>query len=189
MDLDGVISPVPPQTQKARVRANGPPKGFRSWPGAIYAMYVDDRLLDWAAQLDRAFDVVWSSAWGETLLPVVAMPLGLDHWPVLSIPVASDDSPRDTSGPLGLTAQAIADHVAQDRRPFAWCDNFLTRDSHPQSTLRTLGLPHLFVRPSSRRGLTPEHVEKLLAFADQNAGSYQVRRTSLGERPEPPLTD
>ncbi len=128
MDLDGVISPVPSQTRKQQIRKNGPPRGFRTWSGAIYDMYVDARLLDWAAQLDRAFDVVWSTGWGETLLPVVATPLGLDHWPILSIPPASEDSHPDTSGPLGLKAQAIADHLTQDPRPFAWCDDFLTRD-------------------------------------------------------------
>jgi hypothetical protein len=175
MDLDGVISPVPSQTQKARIRENGPPRGFRTWPGAIYDMYVDDRLLDWAEQLDHAYDVVWSSAWGETLRPVVATPLGLDHWPILSIPRASDDSPQDTSGPLGLKAQAIAEHLAQDPRPFAWCDDFLTRDSHPQSTLRTLGLPHLFIRPGSRTGLTPKHIEKLLEFANEHTQQQSVR--------------
>lgn len=178
MDLDGVVSPVPSQARKARVRATGPPKGFRTWPGAIYDMYVDERLLDWAVQLDRAFDVVWSSAWGETLLPVVATPLGLDHWPVLSIPLASDDSQQDTSGPLGLKAQAIADHLAQDPRPFAWCDDFLTRDSHPPSTLRTLGLPYLFIRPGSRTGLRPEHIEKLLEFANQ-----QTQQPTARDRP------
>jgi hypothetical protein len=172
MDLDGVISPVPSQAHKAQVRRNGPPTGFRTWPGAIYDMYVDDRLLDWAEKLDRAYDVVWSSAWGETLLPVVAMPLGLDHWPILTIPLTSDDSPQETSGPLGRKAQAIAEHLRQDPRPFAWCDDFLTRGSHPQSTLRTLGLPYLFIRPSSRRGLTHTHVQKLLEFAHQQAGSY-----------------
>jgi hypothetical protein len=175
MDLDGVISPVPSQAHKLRIRKNGPPKGFRTWPSAVYDMYVDERLLDWAAQLDRAFDVVWSSAWGQTLLPVVATPLGLDHWPILSMPPASEDSHPDPNGPLGLKAQAIADHLTQDPRPFAWCDDFLTRDSHPQPTLRTLGLPYLFLRPGSRTGLRPKHIAKLLEFAQQQTRQEPVR--------------
>jgi hypothetical protein len=58
MDLDGVVSPAPPKGAKARISRNGPPAGYRSWPGALYDMYVDDRLVDWAAQLDRVYDVV-----------------------------------------------------------------------------------------------------------------------------------
>lgn len=72
MDLDGVVSPVPPQSRKTRIRRNGPPDGSRTWPSAIYDMYVDERLTHWASELDRVYDVVWASWWGEMLSPVVA---------------------------------------------------------------------------------------------------------------------
>lgn len=171
LDLDGVVSPVPSQAKKARIRSTGPPRGFRTWPGAIYDMYVDERLLDWTQQLDRAYDVVWASTWGDMLLPVVAKPLGLDHWPVLGISLADDEG---TGGPLRHKAQAIADRLAEDPRPFAWCDDFLTLQSATKA-LATIRLPHLFVRPGSRTGLTPVHVERLLEFARQQMPAQPVK--------------
>lgn len=166
LDLDGVVSPVPPQSAKARISRSGPPAGYRTWPGAIYDMYVDERLADWARQLDDLYDVVWSSTWGETLLPVVATPLGLDHWPVL--PIALTDGSDAGAGALGQKVKAIARHLALDPRAFAWCDDYLTRKSLPLP-LRPLGLPYLLVSPAARKGLTPEHVERLLNFARQQA--------------------
>lgn len=162
MDLDGVVSPVPPQGAKARIARNGPPTGYRTWPGALYDMYVDERLLDWAEQLDRVYDVVWASSWDSTLLPVVAAPLGLDHWPVLPIPLTADSA--FGAGPLSHKTKAIAGHLANDPRPFAWCDDYLDRRSLPVP-LRSPRLPHLLISPSTRKGLTPEHVEQLLEFA------------------------
>jgi hypothetical protein len=175
MDLDGVVSPVPPQSAKARISRNGPPAGYRSWPGALYDMYVDERFLDWAAQLDRVYDVVWSSSWEDTLLPVVAQPLGLDHWPVLSSPRTNDS--EFGTGRLSAKTEAIGEHLASDPRPFASCDDYLDRRSLP-ATLRPLQLPHLLVSPRTRSGLTPEHIEQLLEFAD-----HQTRQCRPVTRP------
>ena len=170
MDLDGVISPVPTQAGKVRIQRDGRPAGYRTWPGAVYDMFVDERLADWAGRLDRAFDVVWSSAWGQTLLPAVAEPLGLDHWPILTIPPVTDgDEAGTVNVAANIKAHAIAAHLRTDARPFAWCDDFLDRRSLP-NPLRALGLPHLLVRPNSRRGLTPAHIDLLLKFAHRNAG-------------------
>lgn len=165
MDLDGVVSPVPPQNAKARIDRKGPPAGYRTWRGALYDMYVDERLTEWAAQLDRVYDVIWSSSWGDTLLPVVAAPLGLDHWPVLPIPLTED--PEFGTGRLSHKTQAIAKHLTADPRPFAWCDDYLDRRSLPIA-LRPLRLPHLLVSPRTRKGLTLEHVEALLEFAHKH---------------------
>ncbi len=180
MDLDGVVSPVPPQSAKARIARNGPPTGYRTWPGALYDMYVDERLLDWAEQLDRVYDVVWASSWDSTLLPVVAAPLGLDHWPVLPIPLTADAS--FGSGPLSHKTKAIAGHLANDPRPFAWCDDYLDRRSLPVQ-LRSPRLPHLLISPSTRKGLTPEHVEELLeirtpAYTRLTGHSADARRVN-----------
>jgi hypothetical protein len=166
LDLDGVVSPVPPQHRKEHIRKNGPPAGYVTWPDAVYDMYVDERLTDWARQLDEVYDVVWCSSWGVTLLPAVAEPLGLDHWPAL--PVAHQTERTETVSSInrgvGDKAKAIAIHLEQDPRPFAWCDDYLDRRSLPEP-VRSLRLAYLLVRPNARKGLTPEHIRKLLEFA------------------------
>jgi hypothetical protein len=169
LDLDGVVSPVPPQSRKEHVRRHGPPAGYVTWPDAIYDMYVDERLLDWARQLDQVYDVIWCSGWGETLLPAVAKPLGLDRWPVLSVPLEADRDDAVSSINRGVAgkARAIARHLEQHPRPFAWCDDYLDRRSVPQPVW-SLRLPHLLIRPNARKGLTPGHVETLLEFGRQH---------------------
>lgn len=57
LDLDGVISPLPPRDGPDEQRF-AIPSGQMTWPGALYRMHVDQRLPAWAAQLDAAYEVV-----------------------------------------------------------------------------------------------------------------------------------
>jgi hypothetical protein len=48
--------------------------------------------------------------------------------------------------------------------------------------VRDLGLEHLLIRPRRLTGLTAQHIDQLLRFADQPTGSAsaQKRRASFG---------
>jgi hypothetical protein len=172
LDLDGVISPVPTQEMKADVdRGEGdPPPGFITWEGAPYRMYVSEHLSVWASQLDDAFDVVWSSSWRELLLEGVAKPLGLERWPVLSIPFTHQGG----TYAVGDKAAAIREHADKEPRPFSWCDDYLYRrpegaypafDRTPPHEFDGLAVPFLLIKPCSRVGLTQAHIDHLLRFA------------------------
>jgi len=163
LDLDGVVSPVPTQAKRAEIRENGPPAGHKTWDEAIYDMYVDTRLNEWADSLDDAFDVVWASSWEDNLVRPVAEPLGLPSWPVLPIPITA---PKPHSQ-IGYKARAIARHLDSDPRPFAWCDDFIRRLGRLPKELKHAEMPYLLVSPNSRVGLTTRHIETLLAFAEQ----------------------
>lgn len=172
LDLDGVVSPVPTQQMKAATNHGDayPPPGFITWENAPYGMYVSDHLSDWANRLDEAFDVVWSSSWRELLLEGVAKPLGLERWPVLPIPFTHQGG----TYAVGEKAAAIRKHVDKERRPFAWCDDYLYRlpegaypafDWVPPQELDGLTVPFLLIKPCSRVGLTQAHIDHLLRFA------------------------
>jgi hypothetical protein len=81
------------------------------------------------------------------------------------------------AGRLSAKTKAIREHLASDPRPFAWCDDYLDRRSLPAPP-RPLQLPHLLVSPRTRSGLTPEHIEQLLEFAD-----HQTRQCRPVTRP------
>ena len=53
LDLDGVISPLPPRDVEDPEEKFRIPAGHMSWPRALYRIHVDERLPDWATQLDH----------------------------------------------------------------------------------------------------------------------------------------
>jgi len=173
LDLDGVISPLPTEEMKEDIYHHdaGPPPGFMTWENALYNMYVSEHLGVWSTQLDQAFDVIWSSSWGELLIDSVAKPLGLDHWPVLQIPFSHAEG---STYAVGYKAAAIRQFVEQHPRPFEWCDDQLyTRPSYSwpifdRTTPRELDgltIPYLLIKPCAHVGLTQAHIEQLLEFA------------------------
>ena len=130
LDIDGVVSPVPPRgADRDEI-----PDGHMTWAEAIcYPMYVDRRLPGWAEALDAAFDVVWATAWQDTVLKAVAEPLDLPAWPVLTWPY--DLRPTRRPGGRGRLRQktaVIAEHLRRDPRPFGWADDYHARRTPPR---------------------------------------------------------
>jgi hypothetical protein len=163
LDLDGVVSPLPPRNVEDTEEKFRIPAGHVSWPGALYRMHVDERLPAWAAQLDTVYDVVWATSWQTDVRKWVADPLGLPEWPVLTWPLVGPVPGRFGRGRVSFKAQAIHAHLHAHPRPFAWADDHLSRRTPPRS-ISELDLDCLLVRPRPLTGLTPKHVEQLLAF-------------------------
>jgi hypothetical protein len=166
LDLDGVISPLPPRDVEDYEEKFRIPAGHVTWPGALYRMHVDERLPAWAAQLDGVYDVVWATSWQTGVRKWVAEPLGLPEWPVLTWPLSGPVPHRFGRGWVRFKAQAIHAHLQADPRPFAWADDHLSRHT-PPPPIYELGLDHLLIRPRPLTGLTPEHVEQMLTFTAQ----------------------
>jgi hypothetical protein len=56
LDLDGVVSPLPPRDVEDPEEKFRIPAGHVSWPGALYRMHVDERLPAWATQLGAVYE-------------------------------------------------------------------------------------------------------------------------------------
>ena len=168
LDLDGVVSPLPPRdgTHDQRFQI---PSGQMTWPGALYQMHVDQRLPEWATALDAAYDVIWATSWQADVIKCVADPLRLPAWPVLTWPRGAPVSRRAGGrGRVRFKTTAIAEHLRGDPRSFAWADDHLYRRVPPRPVL-DLGLEHLLIRPRRLTGLTAAHIDQLLRFAAQQA--------------------
>jgi hypothetical protein len=120
LDLDGVVSPLPPRGVAEDEQKFAIPAGHMTWPGALYEMHVDERLPAWARQLDHAYDVVWATSWQTDVLKCVAQPLGLPEWPVLTWPLGAPVPRRMGRGRVRFKTQSIAKHLHASPRPFAW---------------------------------------------------------------------
>jgi hypothetical protein len=165
LDLDGVVSPLPPRDVEDHELKFIIPAGHMTWPGALYRMHVDERLPEWAVRLDAVYDVVWATSWQTDVIKCVAGPLGLPVWPVLTWPLGGSVSRRDGGrGRVRFKTVVIAEYLRHDPRPFAWADDHLYRSIPPRAILK-LGLEHLLIRPRRLTGLTPQHIEQLLIFA------------------------
>jgi hypothetical protein len=64
LDVDGVASPIPPPDQRGH-RNRTVPAGYRTWPRAMWGVYVHDDLAAWRRELVTAFEVIWTTDWQQ----------------------------------------------------------------------------------------------------------------------------
>src|SRR5947209_15628806 len=86
LDVDGVTAPVGP----AELDEAQPPPGYRTWPEAMWAIYVHEDLDGWGRELDERFEVLWTTDWQENAPFGVGKPAGLPDWRYL--PLDHNDS-------------------------------------------------------------------------------------------------
>ena len=149
LDVDGVISLFGFGT-------DGPPPGAcHSIDGIVHC--IGDRVSERLARLAERFELVWATGWEEKANEYLPRILGLGG----ELPVLTFDG-RAVFGSAHWKLEAI-DEYAGDR-PAAWIDDFV--DDECRAWARGRSAPTLIVEAESALGLTEEHVELLLDFAD-----------------------
>ncbi|MCD0445854.1 hypothetical protein LO763_19785 [Glycomyces sp. A-F 0318] len=98
----------------------------------------------------------------RTTLLIHHMAMGLPRRPrAIDTVLPHDDVPG--------AKRAALERIARSRRPFVWCDDREAAD------VDVVGAgAHLVIRPQSRQGLTPAHVEQVWAFVTAATGSSHV---------------
>jgi hypothetical protein len=150
VDVDGVISLF-------GFNPSGKPDGaFHSIDGIIHLIGAEaaGRL----ARLADAYELVWATGWeekaNEYLVHILALPGDL--------PVLTFDG-RAVFGSSHWKLDAIDDYASG--RPAAWIDDNL--DDRAERWAAGRAEPTLLVRTESAAGITDEHVNRLLAWADR----------------------
>src|SRR3954466_15725076 len=150
LDVDGVISLF-------GFHPSGPPPGtFHSIDGVIHCIGSDaaSRL----ARLAQSYELVWATGWeekaNEYLVHILELPADL--------PVLTFDG-RAVFGSSHWKVEAIDEYARG--RPAAWIDDNL--DERAESWARKREEPTLLVHTDSATGITEEHVERLLRFAER----------------------
>jgi hypothetical protein len=110
-------------------------------------------------RLAERFELVWATGWEEKANDYLPHILGL---PFKELPVLTFDG-RAVFGSAHWKVDAI-DEYAGDR-PAAWIDDNL--DQTCESWTAARGVPTLLVRTEPATGVTDEHVELLLGWADE----------------------
>ena len=143
LDIDGVLSPF----------GAGPPPGFNREAFGEYEVVWSAQHREWLAELSSLFQLVWATTWEHSANEAMSPVLGLGQLPVIEFDRGSGDTWK-----LPSVQEFIAD------QPMAWIDDDLYIDAFAWAREREA--PTLLIRTSSSVGMTADHFEQLLAFAD-----------------------
>ena len=112
------------------------------------------------------FKLVWATGWEEKANEYLPYLLEL---PELDLPVLTFDG-QATFGSAHWKIDAIDEYAAD--RPAAWIDDNIDADC--ERWARERGAPTLLVPTDAAVGISDEHVEQLLAWADEHRRSVQA---------------
>ena len=114
-------------------------------------------------RLGERFELVWATGWEEKANEYLPFILKLS---IPELPVLTFDG-RAVFGSSHWKLDAIDEYAGS--RPAAWIDDNIDRDC--ERWARRRDAPTLLVRTESPVGMTDEHVEELLRWADQVAAA------------------
>ncbi|MGI9082333.1 MAG: HAD domain-containing protein [Thermoleophilaceae bacterium] len=154
VDVDGVISLF------------GFGSSQRDFPGPFHwvdgvAHCIPDALGARLERLAERFELVWATGWEEKAneyLPFI-LKLPFDRLPVLTF------GGRAVFGSSHWKVEAIEEYAGS--RPAAWIDDNIDQTCEKWAKRREA--PTLLVRTKSKTGMTDDHVERLLRWADEVA--------------------
>ena len=151
LDVDGVISLFGFDTE-------GDAPGPFHWIDGI-AHCIPDSCGERLERLAERFELVWATGWEEKANEHLPFILDL---PFKELPVLTFDG-RAVFGSAHWKLDAIDEYAGS--RPLAWIDDSLDRSCDKWARRRDA--PTLLVRADSAVGMTDDHVEELLRWADE----------------------
>jgi hypothetical protein len=121
-------------------------------------------------QLEERFDIVWATMWQGNSYDFADV-AGFGHkWDYIDFDsfYTADERLNHMRGKgVGPYKQPGIEFIAGDE-PAVWVDDDMTRAQHEWARQRdAAGFPTLFIQPDPEFGLTWEHVNELLSFADR----------------------
>ena len=148
LDVDGVIALDP-------LCSPLPPGHISAGPHGL--AYLPDRTPELVRELATRFDIVWATGWEHYVNTSLLGPLGLgDALPVLSF------GRKARAGSSTWKIKPVDDYAGN--RPAAWIDDHFVASHERWAADRPQ--PTLLVPTDPHAGLTPDHVDRLLRWAD-----------------------
>jgi hypothetical protein len=154
LDVDGVISLF------GFAPDAGPLPGPLHWIDGI-AHFIPEEVGKRLVRLADSFELVWATGWEERANEHLPFILGL---PFGDLPCLTFEG-RAVFGSAHWKLDAIAEYAAD--RPAAWIDDNIDDDCAAWAESRSF--PTLLVQTDPAVGLTDEHVEELLRWAEARA--------------------
>jgi hypothetical protein len=108
----------------------------------------------WLRELAEGFEVVWASGWGASANELICPAFGLPEFPVVALPRGVFDQREK----VPAVAAFAGDRTA------AWLDDIVTDEARRWAAERSAAT--LIVEVPAASGLTREHVDRVLTWAD-----------------------
>jgi hypothetical protein len=156
LDVDGVLNASKPGW-------GGPPITRTAYADQIafrirFAPALIKRIR--ALHTDHLVEVRWATTWVDHIDQITTI-MHLPAWqPAFTLTHPNSDA--------DAAKYAAALHVVEtERRPLIWTDDEVIPDDHDPAcrSLRDAGPPVLLIRPRPNRGLQPDHLDQIEAFA------------------------
>lgn len=180
LDIDGVLNPFnawekvgkPWWDTKGRMRWNlKPPAHMIDIKLLGYNVLIHPEHADWIAEVEERFEPVWATMWqGNAWQFGERAGFGVD-WDYIDF---DSFKPEVVLG--RMTGNGVGNHKdpgikeVLGSRPGVWIDDDMTPDQRAWAAKRTAaGIPTLFIQPDPAVGMTREHIDQVLAFADSLA--------------------
>ena len=146
LDVGGVLTPY----------GMTPPPDFSEREIGGFWVVWSDLHAPRLARLAERFELVWATTWERYANQALGPELGLSNLPVI----------RFTRGKTETRKLDTIKEWVQDR-PTAWIDDDLYEDAFSWANERNAEIPTMLVKVTPSVGLTDEHVQELLAFAER----------------------
>lgn len=138
---------------------------------AGYRLLLHPEHADMVAEIETVFEPVWATMWQDRAwMAGVEMGFGVD-WDYIDFDSYRISRPVGQMTGIGIgniKNPGIIDILGD--RPGVWVDDDMTPAQHAWAAARTeAGIPTLFIQPDPEFGMTREHFEQIMAFADEVA--------------------
>lgn len=176
LDIDGVVNlfnawiPVGKVwwDTKGRMRQNTKaPAHLTEVVVAGYRLLLHPEHPEMIAEIETAFEPLWATMWQHNAWQAgLELGFGVD-WDFIDFDSYHDERGRRTGLGVGNHKHpGIVD--ALGNRPGVWVDDDMTPAQKAWAQRRTeAGIPTLFIQPDPKFGLTREHFDQIMAFADE----------------------
>jgi hypothetical protein len=180
LDIDGVLNLFDAWEQtgptwwdtKGRMRRNTKaPAHLREARSGGYSLLLHPDHPDMIAEIEGAFETVWATMWQSSahLFGTIAG-FGVD-WGYIDFDSFHEGTEfgRMTGGGVGSYKDKGIKAILGSQ-PGVWVDDDMTPAQHAWAQRRTEdGIPTLFIQPDPEFGMTREHFERIMAFANEVA--------------------
>jgi hypothetical protein len=172
LDVDGVTNAFDAVGPKSRWRV---PNGYVALQACGYRITMPVAVPEWMREIEAAFgrgNCIHATMWQENVYELAAVAKYGQSWDYIDFDGANDEAAaangvRTGAGVVGYKMPAIIEVIGD--APVVYIDDDMQPAHHAWAAERNArGIPTLFIQPDPAVGITREHIDEALMFAEMH---------------------